>query len=101
MELDGNASLKSRCAVAEALQVDPAALDGENGSAAEHSPEIPFGYPGAREIPSRVRSPLLVMFLVLFGLLQFFANSPPHDRGDVGAGSRQRFSLPAADGIAT
>ena len=75
MELDGSASLKSRRAVADALEVEPAVLDtqfaDQLGEFNERDPQAGnttgrgfwsdlFAYPGPTTIPRKVRTPLLV-----------------------------------------
>ncbi len=75
MELDGSASLKSRRAVAEALEVEPAFLDPQPAEQADEdagqksvTPEEKergfwrdlFTYPGPSSISSKIRTPVLV-----------------------------------------
>ena len=99
MELDGSASLKSRLAVAQALGVEPAALDpianlgdgqgtqtawpATSDPAQDSSPQAgikgSFSYPGSYSMSSRILTPLLVVlwtFVVITGGLLLVITLP-------------------------
>ena len=75
MELDGSASLKSRLAVADALEIEPAMLDPQFADQADelegHGRVTPkemnkgfwmdlFTYPGPSSISNKIRTPVLI-----------------------------------------